>query len=120
MWEIINVVIGLCVFLFYIVALIYGFVVALFRPIVAWNKVKIGDVYVKKGKKNKNPFKHKPYEDDKYYHIKDIKNGYILFEEIYEGKESGWEHSYHWYQFFAFICDVGSRDVKKIKKNKNI
>ena len=117
MWEIINVAIGLCAFLFFIFAIIYGMIVCVIRPIIAWNKIKVGDVYVKKGKKNKNPFKKKFYEYDKYYHIKDIKNGYILYVEVYEGDENGYEYSNHWYPFFNFVCDVGSRDVEKMKKN---
>lgn len=98
-----------------VLGVIYGIVVCVIRPIIAWNKVKVGDVYVKKGKKNKNPFKHKSYEEDKYYQIKDIKNGYILYIEC-DNEGKGWESSEHWYLFFAFVCDVGSRDVKKTDK----
>lgn len=113
MTEFISLSFGIVTFLCFIYSIIYELIVCLIRPIIAWKRVKIGDVYIKKGKKNKDPFKEQ-YEDDTYYLIKDIKNGYILFSEERKTFNKSYEYSYHWYPFFSYICNVGSKKVKRL------
>ena len=67
--------------------------------------LKINDTFIKRGRKNKDPFKPE-YEENKYIHIEDIKNSYILYTDWEGESPKKWEFSCHWYIFFAFYCDI--------------
>lgn len=100
-----DVLFGIVVFLAFVAMVIFAIIALIIRPIIRWRLLKINDTFIKRGRKNKDPFKPE-YEENKYIHIKDIKNGYILYTDWEGESPKKWEFSCHWYTFFAFFCDI--------------